>query len=156
MYAYDATTVGNSSIAAGTFYSAASANSIALTVTSGVSAALEQRPDRVVVPTRLRRHLYGAERRAGREVHHRRQQHQGDWPGQFQPVCHPGEPHADGNGATLVADYAVDAPGGTWTAASAGSYTITLEPNQVGDTSGDYAPTAVLATYNVVAITPIA
>ena len=44
-----------------------------------------------------------------------------------------------GNGSPLTVTYVVAAPHGTWGSADNGSYTIALNPNQVSDTSGNFA-----------------
>lgn len=43
------------------------------------------------------------------------------------------------NAPTVVATYTVAAPGGSWNAADDGTYTVTLSPNKVHDTSGNSA-----------------
>ena len=155
MYAYAATTVGNSSIAAGTLFSNASANSVSLTVCRSVGD-VEQRPDRVGVQLAFAvtysasdGGLISASTIGDHNI-------QVTGPDGFSQFANLVSVTPNGNGATLVAAYDVDAPSGTWGIANAGAYTVTLEPNEVSNTTGDYAPTAVLATYNVVAKTPIA
>jgi uncharacterized delta-60 repeat protein len=46
---------------------------------------------------------------------------------------------AGGNGSPLVATYTVAAPGGNWSSDDNGSYTISLQANQVSDTAGNLA-----------------
>ena len=156
MYAYDATTVGNSSIAAGTLYSDASANSVSLTVSSEVSATLSSGPTEsasqlafAVTYSATNGGLVSASTIGDHNI-------QVTGPDGFSQFANLVSVTPNGNGATLVAAYDVNAPSGTWGVANAGAYTVTLEPNEVSNTTSDYAPTAVLATYNVVAKTPIA
>jgi fibronectin type 3 domain-containing protein len=54
------------------------------------------------------------------------------------------------NSPTIVATYSVPAPAGGWATSTNGSYTITLQANQVADTSGNFAagPTS-LGTFAV-------
>jgi len=54
-----------------------------------------------------------------------------------------------GNGASVVATYSVPAPAGGWSSAVNGKYTVTLEGNQVSDTSSNFAATGTLGTFNV-------
>ncbi len=54
------------------------------------------------------------------------------------------------NGSTIVATYSIPAPPGGWSSASDGSYNIALNPNQVSDTSANFAAAvATLGTFNV-------
>ncbi len=70
------------------------------------------------------------------------------------------------NGAVRTATYAMNPPGGTWSLGDNGTYTVTLNANEVADTSGNFvaggsnatfsvniadttAPTAQLATSNI-------
>jgi regulation of enolase protein 1 (concanavalin A-like superfamily) len=54
------------------------------------------------------------------------------------------------NGPTITATYSVPAPSGGWTSTSDGIYTINLLPNQVTDTSGNFAPAPnALGTFSV-------
>jgi subtilisin family serine protease len=48
---------------------------------------------------------------------------------------------------TWTATYRVPAPGGTWGAEDNGTYTVSLQPNQVADTSGNFAAAGVLGTF---------
>jgi hypothetical protein len=53
------------------------------------------------------------------------------------------------NGASIVATYSVPAPAGGWSSAVNGPYTVTLEGNQVSDTSGNFAAAGTLGTFGV-------
>ncbi|MBF2085060.1 DUF4347 domain-containing protein [Thermoleptolyngbya sp. C42_A2020_037] len=54
-----------------------------------------------------------------------------------------------GNGTPRTATYRITAPGGTWDPSDNGIYTVTLLPNQVRDTSGNFAAGATLGTFQV-------
>lgn len=51
-----------------------------------------------------------------------------------------------GNGSPRVATYRVAAPGGSWDAADNGSYTLTLQPNQVRDIAGLWSGPGAVGT----------
>ena len=53
------------------------------------------------------------------------------------------------NGPSRTAAYFVAAPGGSWTAADNGTYTVRLQPSQVRDTVGNAAAAAALGTFTV-------
>lgn len=53
------------------------------------------------------------------------------------------------NGTPRTATYRINAPGGTWDTGDNGSYTVTLRPNQIRDTSGNEAATASLGNFQV-------
>ncbi len=61
-----------------------------------------------------------------------------------------------GNGSPLTAIYSIDAPGGVWDVADQGSYTLTLQNNQISDTNNNFAPTSVLGALRVDFAPPIA
>ncbi len=52
-------------------------------------------------------------------------------------------------GGNFRATYALDAPGGRWDAAPRGRYEIRLMPEQLADTSGNFAPPATLGSFQV-------
>lgn len=54
------------------------------------------------------------------------------------------------DGPSLVATYQITPPGGSWAAADAGTYTVTLEASQVRDTSGNFIASKTLGTFSVV------
>ena len=56
---------------------------------------------------------------------------------------------AAGDGTPRVATYRFDAPGGTWDAADSGTYTVTLLPDQVRDTSGNFHAGGAVAEFTV-------
>lgn len=56
---------------------------------------------------------------------------------------------APGNGTPRVVTYRLDAPGGMWDGADAGLYTVSLEPSQVTDTSGNAAAAVTFGTFIV-------
>jgi PA14 domain/FG-GAP-like repeat len=62
----------------------------------------------------------------------------------------------NGNGSSLTAVYSIDAPGGVWDVADQGSYTLTLQSNQISDTGNNFSPTSVLGTLKIDLIPPIA
>ncbi|HEV8291178.1 MAG TPA: hypothetical protein VGP94_04625, partial [Tepidisphaeraceae bacterium] len=45
--------------------------------------------------------------------------------------------------------YSIDAPGGNWNRSDEGRYTIKLQPHQVADAAGNFAPTEVLGRFPV-------
>jgi hypothetical protein len=51
----------------------------------------------------------------------------------------------DGHNVT----YTITPPGGSWDAADAGTYTISMQPNKVGDGHGKFVPAAPLGTFQV-------
>jgi hypothetical protein len=53
------------------------------------------------------------------------------------------------SGTTRIATYRVPAPGASWDAADNGTYTVSLNANQVSDTSGNFAAAGVLGTFQV-------
>ncbi len=53
------------------------------------------------------------------------------------------------NGTPRIATYEITAPGGTWDAPDNGSYTVTMEPNQVRDTSSNPVATGPLGSFLV-------
>jgi hypothetical protein len=54
-----------------------------------------------------------------------------------------------GNGTPRVATYSVNAPGGVWTQADNGQYTVTMLGNAVGDTEGAFVAVRDLGAFNV-------
>jgi hypothetical protein len=52
-----------------------------------------------------------------------------------------------GNGSPRTATYQITAPGGTWDGTDAGIYSISLEPNQIQDTSSNYALPVTLGSF---------
>ncbi len=54
-----------------------------------------------------------------------------------------------GNGTSRTVTYQIAAPGGTWDANDNGSYQITLQTQQVFDTSGNFIPATVLGNFAV-------
>ncbi len=48
---------------------------------------------------------------------------------------------------SLTATYSITAPGGFWDATDAGSYTLTLQPNQVSDLNGNFLAAGSLGTF---------
>ena len=61
-----------------------------------------------------------------------------------------------GNGSLLTAVYSIDAPGGSWDAADEGLYTLTLQANQISDTSNNFSPTTTLGSLQVDVTPPTA
>jgi PA14 domain/FG-GAP-like repeat len=53
------------------------------------------------------------------------------------------------DGSPLTATYNLAAPGGLWDSADTGTYTITLQPNQITDLNGNVSPTSVLGSVAV-------
>ncbi|PSB68065.1 hypothetical protein C7B61_02885, partial [filamentous cyanobacterium CCP1] len=53
------------------------------------------------------------------------------------------------NGTPLTATYQILPPGGSWDAVEAGTYTATIEPNQVSDTSGNVVASGGAANFSV-------
>lgn len=53
------------------------------------------------------------------------------------------------SGNTLTATYKIVPPGGSWSSTGNGTYTVALQPNQVGDVAGNYSTGATLGTFNV-------
>jgi PA14 domain/FG-GAP-like repeat len=51
------------------------------------------------------------------------------------------------DGSPLTATYSITAPGGIWDATDAGTYTITLQPNQVSDPNGNFLAAGRLGTF---------
>jgi hypothetical protein len=57
--------------------------------------------------------------------------------------------NSDSDASLIVATYRITVPSGAWTSDYNGTYTITLQANQVTDTSGNPAASNVLGTFNV-------
>lgn len=57
------------------------------------------------------------------------------------------------NGPLRSVTYRITAPGGSWDGSDNGSYSLTLQSNQVRDTSGNFAATGLLGSFQV-AISP--
>lgn len=53
------------------------------------------------------------------------------------------------NGTPRTATYQIHAPGSLWDATDNGTYTVTLQPNQVRDTSNNFVAGGELGTFNV-------
>jgi Protein of unknown function (DUF4038)/Domain of unknown function (DUF5060)/Putative collagen-binding domain of a collagenase/RTX calcium-binding nonapeptide repeat (4 copies) len=53
------------------------------------------------------------------------------------------------NGSPRTATYQINAPGSLWDGTDNGTYTITLQPNQVNDTSNNFVVDGNLGTFNV-------
>jgi len=68
-------------------------------------------------------------------------------PGGYSQLGTPANLVPDGSG--WAATYYITAPGGTWDAPDAGTYTITLQPGQVSDTAGNAAPAGPMGTFEV-------
>ena len=60
------------------------------------------------------------------------------------------------DGSPLTATYNITAPGGIWESADTGTYTITLQPNQISDLNGNVIPTSLLGTIAVDLTSPTA
>ena len=60
------------------------------------------------------------------------------------------------DGSPLTATYNITAPGGIWDSADTGTYTITLQPNQISDLNGNIIPTSLLGTIAVDLTSPTA
>ncbi|QYO62044.1 hypothetical protein [Leptolyngbya sp. 7M] len=61
-----------------------------------------------------------------------------------------------GNGTPRSVTYRITAPGGSWDSADNGSYSITLQANQVSDTSGKFVAPGVLGNFQVnISQTPV-
>ncbi len=58
-----------------------------------------------------------------------------------------------GNGAARTVTYQITPPGGTWGAGNGGDYIINMQPNQVGDSAGDFVRAQPLAMFSI-AIAP--
>ena len=54
-----------------------------------------------------------------------------------------------GNGSPRTATYRISAPGGTWDSTDNGSYSLSMRPNQVTDTSGNSVLEGMLASFVV-------
>ena len=54
------------------------------------------------------------------------------------------------NGTPRMATYQITAPGGTWDASDNGTYTVSMQSNQVGDTGGNYVSSGALGTFMAV------
>ncbi|MEM7553097.1 MAG: PA14 domain-containing protein [Cyanobacteria bacterium P01_A01_bin.84] len=52
-----------------------------------------------------------------------------------------------GTDNSRIATYRVNAPGENWLANDNGSYTVSLEPDQVSDTSGNFSPSGILGDF---------
>ncbi len=57
------------------------------------------------------------------------------------------------NGTPRTATYQITAPGGTWDITDNGTYTFTVQPNQVSDTRGNFMPSSTLGSF-LVSLTP--
>jgi hypothetical protein len=53
------------------------------------------------------------------------------------------------NGTPRKATYRIAPPGGSWDATDNGTYTITIQPNQVADKNGNPVPAGVLGSFTV-------
>ncbi|MBX7105148.1 MAG: hypothetical protein K1X57_13790, partial [Gemmataceae bacterium] len=53
------------------------------------------------------------------------------------------------NGSPRVATYSINAPGGSWDVSENGIYSVTIEPNQVADTSGNFVEAHKLGQFQV-------
>ncbi len=58
------------------------------------------------------------------------------------------------NGAPRTVTYSITAPNGTWEGADTGHYVVQMQPNQVADLDGNFAPFVTLSHF-VVAISPM-
>src|SRR5205807_823849 len=52
------------------------------------------------------------------------------------------------NAKSITATYKISAPRGKWNSADNGTYTITIRPKEVSDTSGNFVASGKLATFN--------
>jgi hypothetical protein len=59
----------------------------------------------------------------------------------------------NGSGSPTTVTYRINAPAGGWDIANDGDYTINVQPNQVGDSAGDFVRSQPLAAFSI-AITP--
>ena len=60
-----------------------------------------------------------------------------------------GTPTINGSGKSVTVTYPVAGPGGNWSSADSGQYTVTFNAGQVKDTSGNTAGAATAAHFNV-------
>ncbi len=70
-------------------------------------------------------------------------------PGSFSQLATFVSVDAAGNGTPRTATYRINTPGGSWDGTDNGTYTITLQPNQVSDTSGNFASNGSLGSFQV-------
>ncbi len=57
--------------------------------------------------------------------------------------------NTNSNGTPRTATYQIAAPGGSWDAADNGTYTVSVQANQVSDTSNNYLQSGTLGTFTV-------
>jgi hypothetical protein len=70
-------------------------------------------------------------------------------PNNFSQVAQLSSFFSDSSARDLTASYLITAPGGRWDATDGGTYTFTLQANQVADTSNNFIPVTVLGTTQV-------
>lgn len=54
-----------------------------------------------------------------------------------------------GSGTTITATYVIAAPGGLWDNVDTGTYTVSIEANQVADTGGAFVPGGAIGQFNL-------
>ncbi|MDX2230534.1 MAG: PA14 domain-containing protein [Leptolyngbyaceae cyanobacterium bins.349] len=74
-------------------------------------------------------------------------------PGGFNQLATLVSVNNSANGTPRTATYQITAPGNTWDSADNGTYTLALQPNQVSDTSGNFAVATTLGSF-LVNLTP--
>jgi PA14 domain/Glucose / Sorbosone dehydrogenase/Calx-beta domain len=70
-------------------------------------------------------------------------------PGSFSQLATLVSVDTSSNGTPRTATYRINTPGGSWNGADNGTYTITLQANQVSDTSGNFALNRSLGSFSV-------
>ena len=56
--------------------------------------------------------------------------------------------NTNANAKSIVATYKISAPGGKWNSTDNGTYTITIRPKEVSDSSGNFVPSGKLASFS--------
>ncbi|KAM3097043.1 PA14 domain-containing protein [Phormidesmis sp. 146-35] len=70
-------------------------------------------------------------------------------PNNFRQIAQFNSVNSDRDGRSLTVLYGTNAPGGIWDSADTGTYTITLQPNQVSDANSNFMPAEVLGSFQV-------
>ena len=141
--------MGNRTIPAGNLYSVASASTVSFTVDAPPTATANLSD---VTNTGDGRHVRGDLRQCRRRDRVSTIDDNNvlvTGPNSFSQLATlVGTPVANADGSQAVATYRIDAPGGAWDSTNLGTYTATMQANQVSDSHGNFVAAGVLLSFN--------
>lgn len=147
-YQYDETTVGNRTIEAGELYSDASDSTVSLTVAVNPTATAELSDVTVTEGAATFVVTYNSLDDTIRRSTIDDNDILVTGPNGYSTLATLVSVSPDEDGSTLVATYRINATGGVWDSTNLGTYTITLQADQISDSQDRFAASSELLTFN--------